>query len=319
MKKCLCALLCVCLLACTALLGGCGSTSQNKRLSVVTTMFPIYDWLRQITGTDNHTIEITLLDSSVDPHGYQPTAEDIVRIGQCDLFVFFGGTSDAWARELLAKTDNTGRMHIALLDALGPAVLPEETAQGMQTDPDENTDEPDEHVWLSLRLAQQMCRRIADALGELDPIERTAYNANAELYLARLRALDSRFIAALDDAPQHTILVADRFPFLYLARDYDLTYYAAFSGCSTESQASFQTIDFLAKKADALGLHAILQLEGADGKLAQTIRDAAKTVDPLILTMDSMQSAASADMQDDASYLAIMEQNLQTLQTALSS
>ncbi len=181
----------------------------------------------------------------------------------------------------------------------------------------EEEKEFDEHVWLSLKNAAKLCEYIARKLSEIDADNKDVYTANANSYIEKLNALDVKYKEAVNAGKTKTLLFGDRFPFRYLTDDYGLDYYAAFVGCSAESEASFETIMFLANKVDELGLKAIMQIESADGKIARTIKDTTKTKDQTILTLNSMQSTTAADVKDGASYLSIMEKNLEVLKDAV--
>ena len=331
MKKTLSAALC--LLMILGMLAGCGTSNTNNgdKLSIVTTIFPEYDWVKQILGDKADQADVTmLLDNGVDLHSYQPTADDIIKISTCDMFIYVGGESDEWVEDVLKEAANNDMVIINLLEALGDDVKEEEVKEGMQEDDHEHGDdhgdedhdheeetEYDDHVWLSLKNAAELCGCISSKLCEIDPDNKDAYKANTDAYIAKLNALDKQYKDAVGSAGTKTLLFGDRFPFRYLTDDYGLDYYAAFVGCSAESEASFETIMFLANKVDELGLKAIIQIESADGKIARTIKDATKTKDQMILTLDSMQSTTSADVKNGASYLSIMEKNLEVLKNAL--
>ena len=320
LKRIVSVLLCVCL--CAGLLTACGSggASKSGKLKIITTIFPVYDWVRQIAG--DHADITMLLDSGTDLHSYQPTADDLVKLSGCDLFIYIGGESDAWTKDALESTFRTGRIAMNLMELLGESVKEEEIKEGMQAEEEdeetaEDTPEYDEHIWLSLRNAAKLCRTIADVLGTMDEANAAEYTANADAYIEKLNALDAQYKAAVDAAKVKTLLFGDRFPFRYMVDDYGLDYYAAFVGCSAESEASFETIVTLAGKIDALDLHAIMQIESADGSIAETIRQNTKTKDQTILTLNSMQTVTAKDVKDGAEYLAIMQENLPLLQQAL--
>lgn len=320
MKKLFAVILCLALLA--GLLAGCGGMSGGgDKLSIVTTIFPEYDWVLQILGDKAADADVSmLLDNGVDLHSYQPTADDIIRVSACDMFIYVGGESDKWVEDVLASAANKDMVVVDLMEVLGSAVKEEEVKEGMQAEEEEEEEEEveyDEHVWLSLKNAAVLCRYIADRLCEIDAENKDVYQANADAYIEQLNALDSEYEAAVAAANTRTLLFGDRFPFRYLADDYGLDYYAAFVGCSAESEASFETILFLANKVDELGLRAIMQIESANGKIAETIRDTTETKDQAILTLDSLQSATSLDIQNGASYLSIMQKNLEVLKEAL--
>ena len=298
------------------------------KISIVTTTFPIYDWVRQITAGEEN-IEITMLmDSGIDLHNYDPTAQDILKIATCDLFIYVGGESDDWVEHTLYHAAHDGLYVINLMASLGNDVLEEEFVEGMEEaeetddhgDEDGEAESPDydEHVWLSLRNAQYFVRIIADVLSESFPERAERFQANAESYIAKLHELDKSYYVMVLKAQRNTLLFGDRFPFLYLVKDYGLNYYAAFKGCSAESEASFETIIFLAGKVDELELPAVLTIEGTKNHLAETIVQNTGSKDQKVLTLDSMQSVTAARVAEGADYLDIMEANLAVLEEALN-
>ena len=322
LKRPLCAVLC--LLTLCGALAACGASggrdSASGKVKIVTTIFPLYDWTRQILGGRVGDVELTmLLDSGADLHNYQPTVEDMVRVSECDLFIYVGGESDKWVTDALKEAVNKDMRVLNLMETLGDAVREEELAPGMQAedeDADEDEDEEteyDEHIWLSLKNAFTCCQAIVETLEAMDIV--TRHESGVDEYCAELVALDARYKEAADAAPLKTVLFADRFPFRYLADDYGLTYYAAFQGCSAETEASFETIAFLAAKLDELSLPAVLTTETSDGRIAETVVRTSGRPDTPILTMDSMQSMAA----EDADYLSIMESNLGVLRLALGA
>ena len=502
-------------------LAGCGKqndTNKTDKLSIVTTIFPEYDWVREILGDKADNAEVTmLLDNGVDLHSYQPTADDIVKISDCDLFIYVGGESDGWVNDALKNATNKNMKVINLLDVLGDSVKTEEVVEGMQEtehdhdhdhskevstfeddevqdrslsdwagdwqsaypfvldgtlddafaamaekgemtaeeyktyyqngyktditnidiegdhieftyedskkvgsnykyvgyyiqnwstgtkaamyrfeaedkdsgapvyiefndhmiepaaaehfhirmsnesfdaivdsesswptffpadmtgeeicehmeghDHDEDEDheheegeeheheeEKDEHVWLSLKNAEVLVNAISKSLQELDPDNKDTYATNAAAYIEKLSALDGEYQAAVDAATYKTVLFGDRFPFRYLVDDYGLSYYAAFVGCSAETEASFETISFLAKKVDELKLPCVLTIEGAQHKISETIVQNTAEKNQKVLTMDSMQSTTSKDVANGTTYLSVMEKNLSVLKEAL--
>ena len=315
-------------------LAGCGKqndTNKTDKLSIVTTIFPEYDWVREILGDKADNAEITmLLDNGVDLHSYQPTADDIVKISDCDLFIYVGGESDGWVEDALRNAANRNMKVINLLEVLGDSVKTEEIVEGMQEEHEhedahahddaeehEHEEEADEHVWLSLKNAKMLVRVISKALQELDPDNKDIYAANADAYVKKLSALDAEYQAAVDAASNKTILFGDRFPFRYLVDDYGLRYYAAFVGCSAETEAGFETISFLAKRVDEWKLPCVLTIEGAQHKIAETIVRNTTAKNQKVLTMDSMQSTTTQDVKNGTTYLSVMEKNLSVLKEAL--
>ena len=311
------------------------AAEADKELSIVTTIFPEYDWVMEILGENAQNAEVTmLLDSGVDLHSYQPNVKDMVTLSNCDLFIYVGGESDGWVKDALAGAANEDMIVINLLEVLGENAKEELLVEGMEAhdhgedehedhdeeehDGHEEHEELDEHVWLSLRNASVFCQVIRDALIALDTENEAVYQANTEAYLQKLAQLDAAYTEATAQGSRDTLVFGDRFPFRYLMDDYGLSYYAAFAGCSAETEASFETVIFLANKLDELSLGTIMTLEGSDGKLAKTIADTAKAQDIQILSMDSMQSTTQKEVQDGATYLSIMEKNLDVLIRALA-
>ena len=320
-----------------SLLAGCGKKnaaesgeSESDKLRVVATIFPGYDWVHQIMGDRAAAADLTmLLDNGVDLHSYQPTTDDIIKVFDCDLFIYVGGESDGWAENALKTAANKDIKVVSLLEVLGERVKTEEIVEGMQ-DADhahahdhehdhghDHGEEKDEHVWLSLKNAKTLVAAISDALQELDPGNKDTYAANASAYIEELSTLDGEYQSAVGGAAHKTVLFGDRFPFRYLVDDYGLSYYAAFAGCSAESEASFETVSFLAKKVDELKLPCVLTIEGKNHKIAETIVENTAEKNQKILTMDSMQSTTSEDVANGTTYLSVMEQNLSMLKEAL--
>jgi len=317
LSVCLSALLLMCVLS------GCGSDSKTEEdgLQIVTTILPIYDWTMNILGDTASEAEVTmLLDSGVDLHSFQPSAQDLIRISQCDLFIYVGGESDAWVADALKESADSDRIVLNLMDILGDSAKEEEVVEGMEEEEEAESEEGpeyDEHVWLSLINAKIFTKSIAAACETLDAGNKAAYQANAEAYLQALSTLDTQYRAAVEDALRKTILFGDRFPFRYLTDDYGISYYAAFSGCSAESEASFETIAFLVNKVLELELPCVLTLEGTDHGIAETIISTTGDSALKILSMDSMQSTTAEDVAAGAAYLSAMENNLSVLTEAL--
>jgi zinc transport system substrate-binding protein len=211
------------------------------------------------------------------------------------------------------------------MEALGDRVKEEEIVEGMQAEDEHEHHhehgeeaENDEHIWLSLKNAEILVRALADAIAKVDSTNATEYHMNAALYVAKISALDAQYRAATDSASFKTILFGDRFPFRYLVDDYGIKYFAAFVGCSAESEASFETVAFLASKMDSLALPAIFTIDGSNGKIARAILDASKkSKETPVLTLNSMQSVTDAQMQSGVDYLSMMQSNLEVLKKAI--
>ncbi|MCR4999567.1 MAG: metal ABC transporter substrate-binding protein [Lachnospiraceae bacterium] len=315
------------LLASSLCLGlvACGSntattpTKDSDTISVVSTVFPSYDWTREIVG-DTEDVELTLLlDDGVDLHSYEPSVADIATISTADVFIYVGGESDGWVEGALAEAVNKDMVVINMMEVLSDSVKEEEVVEGMQAEEEEEEGEEeieyDEHVWLSLKNAKRLTAAIAEALCKVDAANAAQYEANSNAYQLKLDALDNEYASMASLAKRDTILFADRFPFRYLVDDYNLNYYAAFVGCSAETEASFETVAFLANKVDELQLPVILTIETSDQKIAQTVQSSAKTKTE-ILSINSLQNTTL--VEDNTSYLDIMTTNLAILKQALN-
>ena len=302
------------------------AAENGGKMTIVTTIFPEYDWVRNVLGEEADTFDVQmLLGNGVDLHSYQPTVDDIMKISECDMFVYVGGESNAWVTDALKEAANSDMVVVDLLDVLGDRVREEEIVEGMHAEEEHSDDagedegpEYDEHVWLSLKNAEQCVLAIADSVSKLDPDNREIYESNAGAYTEKLKALDQEYEEAVSAGKTDTLLFGDRFPFRYLVEDYGLKYYAAFAGCSAETEASFETIIFLAEKVDELGLECVLTIDNSDQKIAQTIVQNTKNGDQKILTLDSMQAATYDQAAGGTEYISVMESNLSVLKEALS-
>ena len=322
------------LLAATLLLVACGTKSETegvaKKISVVVVTYPQYDWLKNVLGGRADAVDLKLLiKNGADLHSYQPSAADIATIAKADMVVYVGGESDEWIEKALAATPKEGRIALNLMEALGDRVKEEEVVEGMQTEEEHHHEheehhehaeevENDEHIWLSLKNAEMLVKALAESIAKLDTAYAAEYHMNAALYIAKISALDAQYRATMENATLKTILFGDRFPFRYLVDDYGIKYYAAFVGCSAESEASFETITFLAGKMDSLALPAIFTIDGSDGKIAHAILEASKqSKGAEILMLNSMQSVTNEQIKAGDDYLSIMRENLEVLKKAI--
>ena len=326
---------------------------EQSKLSIVTTIYPEYAWTKEILGSHADSVNLTLLmKNGVDLHSYKPTAQDIAKIASADMVVYVGGESDEWIKDALEASPKKDRSEINLMEALGDRVKAEEVVEGMQGETkeehhhhDEHADastssatlehhdehaehhhhhdneeeiENDEHVWLSLKNAEILVQKIATELAKKDSAHATLYTENAKDYIAKIQSLDAEYRTTIDSAARKTILFGDRFPFRYLVDDYGIKYYAAFVGCSAESEASFETIAFLAGKMDSLSLPAIFTIEKGNQKIARAILEASKSSKAAqVLTINSMQSVTEQQITEGFSYLSIMKSNLEVLKQAI--
>ena len=302
-----------------------GSGKNEDKIKIVTTVFSEYDWVMNVLGEEKDGAEVVLLlDSGADLHSYSPSVADMVKISSCDLFIYVGGESDEWVKDTEKNVTNTEQVRLSLLELLGDRAKEESHVEGMEHEHEEGEEhehdetEYDEHVWLSLKNASVFVNGIAEALGRIDAENASRYLSNAAAYCDKLSALDVKYEEAVSEARVKTLLFADRFPFRYLVDDYGLNYYAAFSGCSAASEASFATIIFLAGKVDELGLTAIMKIESSDGSIARTVKNSTAEKNQRILTLDSLQSATKKEYAAGKNYISVMESNLEVLKAALA-
>ena len=327
---------------------------NSNKISIVCTTFPQYDWVKNILGEEAERFNVTLLlDNGVDMHSYQPAVKDIATAGSSNLFIYVGGESDTWVEDALKEAKNKDLKAINLMETLGNSVKEEEVVEGMQEEREslghsheksskekqeqtqkeshENSqeingqkeaadEEPeyDEHIWLSIRNAEIMVKNIEKAIEQLDSDNAKVYQTNAENYIKKLDTLDKQYANTIQNAKYKAILFGDRFPFRYMADDYDLRYYAAFAGCSAETMAGFETVTFLAKKADELRLPVILTIENSDGRIAEAVKSNTTKKNQKILAMNSLQSVTKEQIADGITYLQVMQENLSVLSEALN-
>lgn len=299
-----------------------GADDSSDKLRAVATIFPQYDFLREIGG--DHLDLTMLLQPGAESHSFEPTPADMIKVSDCDLFVYVGGDSDAWVETILESVDTSKKEIVTLMDCV--ETVAEETVEGMQTheheDDDEDSDhddedeeEQDEHVWTSPRNAILIVEKLRDALIELDPANKADYTVNADNYIARLQKLDASFAETVSTAKRHTIILGDRFPFRYLADAYDLDYYAAFPGCAAEAEASAQTIAFLVDKVQEEQFPVVFTIELSNGKMADSICEATGAKKRLL---HSCHNVTKQDFDHHATYLSLMEQNVEVLKEALN-
>ena len=310
-------------LSLVATLAGCAqkTATGSAGIQVVCATAPLYDWTRQITKGTTSTEQKLIIGKGTDLHSFQPSAADIIAIKNADVLIYVGGESDGWIRDALKETLNKNQKVVCLMDVLKDSIVEEEVVEGMQGEDEhdhedhdhEEGPEYDEHVWMSLRLAAKSCKAIEEAIASVAKADASKFKANLDEYLSKLDALDKQYEQVVKGARLDTMVVADRYPFRYLAEDYKLKYSAAFVGCSAETEASFETVKFLADKIKALDSKTILTIENSDGKIAKTVIETSGKTDVKIEALDSMQSCG-----DELDYLSVMTGNLEKLKAALS-
>ena len=302
-------------IACLMLLGASsGCAVKNEKKTILCTVFPIYDWARQVVG-DSDTFEVKLLVSDgADLHSFQPTAKDAINIRTADIIIRVGGLDDSFVGDLVDAGEG---IDLRLIEAEG-VNLRHMAHSSEHTEDDGHDHAADEHIWLSLRNAAACVSAISEALCAADPENAIAYRLRAEEYIKELSALDEKYenAVAVSDTPR--VIFADRFPFVYLTADYGIEYEAAFEGCSTEAEASFDTVIRLSRQLDTWQSGCLLVTETSDLKLYETVRDLDPSRKPELIVLDSMQSGKSSDIESGVTYIKIMEKNLSALSHALS-
>ena len=311
--------------------------TDTEKISIVCTIFPEYDWTKEIIGDHAENIELTyLLDKGIDLHSFQPTADDMMKISNCDLFIYVGGESDSWVDDIIDSANNKDMKVINLMETLGDSAKVEELKEGMQESDHDNDEhdhhhdnecdeehehddgevEYDEHVWLSLKNAELLCVEIENRIAEIDPDNADDYKNNLDSYISELSELDKQFKILIDSSPEKTLVFGDRFPFRYFVDDYGLDYYAAFIGCSAESEASFETISFLADKVKELDCKTIYTLENSNKGIAESIiKTSGKDIK--IAELNSLQSITKDDIKKGANYISLTQKNYDVLSSSL--
>jgi zinc transport system substrate-binding protein len=283
---------------------------NNKKLSIVTTNFPAYDFARAIVG---NKAEITMLvKPGAEVHDFELSPNDIIKIKDCDFFVYTGGESDVWVDDVLTSNNISQDKTFKLMDAV--ELFEEESVEGMEERDDEEEVEYDEHVWTSLKNAQKIVAAMDKKLGKISPEHQKLFHKNAEAYQQKLASLDKEFQAIVDQAKRKTLVFGDRFPLRYFVEDYGLDYYAAFPGCSEQTEASSKTIAFLADKIKSENIPVVLKIELSSGTVAETL---AKETGAKILTFHSAHNVSAGDFEAGLTYADIMKGNLNVLEEAL--
>lgn len=303
MKRLIAILLCLCLML-------CGCTAQPEKphdetkLQIVCTSFPAYDFAREIAGD---RAELTLLiKPGSEVHSYEPTPKDMIRIQESDLFICNGGESEQWAKTLITPELNTIYM-------MGCVDTVEESADGIYNAED-GEPELDEHVWTSPLNAIKISEEICNALCKLDTDNAEAYKTNFTAYKAQLMALDREFRQVIKNSGKHTLVFADRFPMRYFALEYGLDCYAAFPGCSSETEPSAKTVAYLIDRVCEDKIPAVLYMEFSNQKMADVI---CEDTGCKKLPFYSAHSVSAEQFEQGVSYLDLMRINLNSLKEAL--
>lgn len=312
-----------------AFLAGCGSdksagkkesAKDDKRIKVVATIFPEYDFLKQIGG-DKINLSM-LVTPGAETHSFEPTPKDIKKVNAADLFVYVGGDSDEWVDNILKSVDNKKQSVAKLMDMV--KTVEEKEIKGMTPESEEDSEkdkdgheekEFDEHVWTAPKNAIKIVRKLGERLGKLDPANKAYYENNADNYIKKLEKLDAEFKNVVENGKRREIIVGDRFPFRYFADEFKLKYYAAFPGCSTDTEASAETIAFLTKKVKKDKIPVMFHIELSNTKVCTSICEATGAKKR---RLNAVHNVSKKDFESGASYLSLMEQNVKTLKEALN-
>lgn len=295
---------------------------NERQLTVLCTVFPLYDWGKSILGGDSNDrfrLEL-MMKKGTDLHNFQPSVADLAKLNSADILFYIGGESDEWIEDALSSSKNKSQMRFSFMNLMKEAAG-KENSEGInlfeeddfgEEDSEEDHDETeyDEHIWLSLKNASFGIQLFGDIFQKLDPEMAGNYQNRKALYLEDLNKLDNDFKTVLSGRP--ALLFADRFPFRYFTEDYGLPYYAAFPGCSAETEASFSTVIFLSERVKELGLDTIYILENSSTKLADQIIQTSGA-DAKIRVLNSMQNINDSDIKNGITYLKLMEKNLEVL------
>lgn len=308
-------------------------TASDNKIKVVATIFPEYDFLRQIGG-DKIDLKM-LLKPGAESHSYEPTPQDIKDVAAADMFVYVGGDSDAWIGSIMDSVDKDKLKIVTLMDCV--SLVPEETVEGMTPEKEESEPaeastgtsssaseapsdseedvEYDEHVWTSPANSMLIVQKLCDNLSEIDPSNKAYYASNTASYIQKLKKLDSDFKDVIDNSKRKEIVVGDRFPFRYFVDEYGLTYYAAFPGCSADTEANAQTIAFLTKKVKEDKIHVVFHIELSNEKVCDSICEATGAKPELL---NAVHNVSKDDFENGITYIDLMEHNVSVLKEALN-
>ncbi len=287
------------------------SNSDSGKLKIISTVFPPYDLARQIAG-DNAEISI-LLPPGSEIHNYEPSAKDMIAIRNCDIFLYIGGENEQWAEKLINSNDTENVTAVKLIDYV-PA-LSEDEDEHEHDHEHEHEHETDEHIWTSPKNAQLMLSAVYDAICKVDPSDKQTYTKNKDAYAKQLSDLDNAYRSAVDNAKNKTIVLADKFPFRYLAHEYGLEFSAAFAACSDESEPGVSTMIKLTKTIKENNIPAVYYLEFSSTKIADTLCDETGATK---LMLHSCHNVSKQDIENNVSYVDLMKQNLENLKLTLS-
>lgn len=300
----------------------CGQTTSSSvnsfDINILCTGFSQYDWTKNITNTVD-TINVEMLQKhGFDIHNYQPSADDIVRISNCNLIICTGGEADKPVLDIIDSLGENKPIVINMMSELESRLILVDKEHSSNQHIHYTFSDYDEHIWLSLKNADILCKVISDRIISIDPDNTKTYESNTDAYLTKLSELDKKYVSMIDNSSRREIVFADRYPFAYFARDYGLTCYRAFPGCSSETDASFDTILSLSAKIDELNLTSVMTIDGGTLNIDEAIISNSKKTDIKTLSINSLQSVSGDDIQSGLSYISAMENNFKIIKEALN-
>ena len=334
------------LVMCASCFYGCSSDKKeensSKKIKVVATIFPVYDFLREIGGDK---IDLTMLMTpGAETHSYEPTPKDMKTVSNADFFAYVGGDSDEWVDKILDGNKNDKMKVVTLMDCV--KTVDEEHVEGMEEEHDHDHDEDvdgkddsdkdkdahdehdehdhnhdgdepeqDEHVWTSPKNAIEIVKKLTSELSKVDPVNANYYKENSKNYIKKLENLDKKFEDVVKNGKRKEIIFGDRFPFRYFVDRYGLKYYAAFPGCSTDTEASASTVAFLTNKVKEDKIPVIFHIELSNNKIAKSIAEATGAK---MLQLNAVHNVTKEDFEKGETYLSLMEKNLKPLEEALN-
>ena len=300
-----------------------GKHETGKKYSIVSTSFPGYDFARAVAGDNTEVSAKMLLKPGAESHSFEPTPQDILTIKNSNLFLYVGGDSDEWVKKVISEIDPKKTKVMKLVDLV--KTKNEEVVEGMQEDEDdhdhdhdhkEEEPEVDEHVWTSLKNAKEITEKILKATLEFDKAEEKKLSENAKNYTDKIATVDQKIGEMVKTAKRKEIIVGDRFPLRYFVDDYGIKYYAAFPGCSEQTEANVKTVSFLVKKIKEDKIPAVFKIELSNGLIAETL---AKETGAKILEIQSAHNISEKDFERGVTYVDLMERNFEVLKEALNS
>ena len=294
-------------------LNGCSINNNNNKLTIIASSFPGYDFARAITKDSNNIEVKMLLNPGTEMHNYEPTPQDIIKINNSKMFIYVGGDSDEWINDIIGDIDTSKTKLVKLMDLVN--VVEEEHVKGMEVEDEEEETEYDEHVWTSPKNAITIINKIKDIIIDIDKDNQNLYENNALNYINKLNVIDNEIKNIVNNGKRKEIIIGDRFPFRYFTDEYNLSYYAAFPGCSEQTEASAKTISFLIDKVKNDNIPVVFHIELSKGNIAKTISE---ETGAKVLEFNSAHNISQKDFDRGVTYIDIMNNNIKALKEALN-